>query len=175
MTPQVAAKVQLFFLGVLNGNVTSCKPTGGYTYGKNAKVNFFSSELVVLGIYPNALSPQLMLAGYQRGTKEFANGVNNNMNGIISNFAWESMYWDPKIQTLVCPASWQSFEGSTSRFRMYIIPTTKYVVAIGAFGGSKIPDLVFGNTEQAIAQITFPSDLVEPPSWGEQMTALLKH
>lgn len=174
MTPEALLKVQMFYAGVINGQAGGLTFTSGFTYGKGVKVNFFTGELVIVSVYSHALTPELMLAGYQRGMKEVVNSSTSNLNGIISNFTAEQPYWNATVRSLVSPASWQNFDGSTSRIKIYLIPTQEYTLAIAVFGGTSKPDQIFTDAEQAMAKISLPGDIVEPPSWGEQMTVLLQ-
>jgi hypothetical protein len=174
LTPEQTKSMQLYASSLMKGDMSSVSFSRGFLYGKDGKMNILTSASLVIGIYQHALSPQLFYFGYQKEKQQTLDSVNANMNGIVSDFTWEQPYWNAALRTVVCPISWQNFDGSTSRLRYYFIPTKGYIINFMVIGGGTKPDQIFADAEQAISKVTVPGDVALPPAWGEQIAVLLK-
>ena len=175
-TPEQVKSMQLYINSLLKGSMGMTGFTDdskGFFHERNAKVDILTGELIALSI-SHTLTPQLFLFAFQREKQDSIDSVNSNLNGVVSNFTWEKPSWSPALHAMVCPCSWQNFDGSTSRIRIYFIPAKTFAIDIMVFGGTSKPDQIFADAEQAISKISLPSDVVVSPAWGEQMTALLK-
>jgi hypothetical protein len=175
-TPQQLKSMQLYLNSLLKGGMSMAgftEGSRGFLHDKNAKVDVLTGEFIALSISQHGFTPQLFLYGFQKEKQDSTDSVNSNLNGMVSNFTWEKPTWKATLSAVVCPCSWQNFDGTTSRIRLYFIPTKTYMINMVVMGGTSRADQNFADVEQAISKISLPSDVVVPATWGDQMTALL--